>query len=85
MSVSGNELGVTSAVAVNATHVALRFSNGHCGVLDMLPFVKMRSDGLRDPKVFLTARAGVNTVEWNNGLIDIEPETAYSHMVLYSA
>ena len=36
---------------------------------------------LRDPEVFRTARAGVNTVEWDNGAIDIAPETAYENAV----
>ena len=53
-----------------------------CGVLDMSPYF---DDGvfqrLRDPEVFRTARAGVNTVEWDNGAIDIAPETAYENAV----
>ena len=58
------------------------FSDGHCGVLDMSPYM---DDGvfkrLRDPNVFRTARAGVSNVEWDNGTIDIAPETAYAHAV----
>ena len=78
MRVPDEEVWVTDAVALDSSHVALRFSDGACGVLDMSPYF---GDGvfqrLRDPKVFRTARAGVNTVEWDNGAIDIAPETAY--------
>ena len=77
-----DEVWVTDAVALDGSHVALRFSDGHCGVLDMSPYM---DDGvfkrLRDPNVFRTARAGVSTVEWDNGTIDIAPETAYAHAV----
>ena len=77
-----DEVWVTDAVALDGSHVALRFSDGHCGVLDMSPYM---DDGvfkrLRDPNVFRTARAGVGTVEWDNGTIDIAPETAYAHAV----
>jgi len=30
-----DEMWVTDAVALDGSHVALRFSDGHCGVLDM--------------------------------------------------
>lgn len=40
---------------------------------------------LRDPNVFRTARAGVSTVEWDNGTIDVAPETAYEHAVPFGA
>lgn len=77
-----DEVWVTDAVALDGSHVALRFSDGHCGVLDMSPYM---DDGvfkrLCDPNVFRTARAGVSTVEWDNGTIDIAPETAYAHAV----
>nr|WP_298047286.1 DUF2442 domain-containing protein [uncultured Bifidobacterium sp.] len=39
---------------------------------------------LRDQHVFKTARAGVNTVEWDNSAIDVDPETAYAHTVPFS-
>lgn len=80
-----DEMWVTDAVALDGSHVALRFSDGHCGVLDMSPYM---NDGvfrrLRDQHVFKTARAGVNTVEWDNGAIDVDPETAYAHTVPFS-
>ena len=70
----------------HGSHVALRFSDGHCGVLDMSPYM---DDGvfkrLRDPNVFKTARAGVSTVEWDNGTIDVAPETAYAHAAPFGA
>lgn len=76
----------TDVVAVDASYVALRFSDGHCGVLDVSPYF---GDGvftrLADPQGFKTARAGVNTVEWDDGLIDIAPETAYEQAEPYAA
>ncbi|RDX18565.1 hypothetical protein CE164_10470 [Bifidobacterium breve] len=81
-----DEVWVTDAVALDGSHVALRFSDGHCGVLDMSPYM---DDGvfkrLRDPNVFKTARAGVNTVEWDNGTIDVAPETAYAQAAPFGA
>lgn len=34
-----DEVWVTDAVALDGSHVALRFSDGHCGVLDMSPYM----------------------------------------------
>lgn len=48
-----DELWVTDAVTLDGSHVALRFSDGHCGVLDMS---SPMDDGvfrrLRNPNVF---------------------------------
>lgn len=82
MHVPDEEIWITDAVALDSSHVVLRFSDGACGVLDMSPYF---DDGvfqrLRDPEVFRTAKAGVNTVERDNGAIDIAPETAYENAV----
>lgn len=80
-----DEVWVTDAVALDGSHVALRFSDGHCGVLDMSPYM---DDGvfkrLRDPNVFRTARAGVSTVEWITALSTLPPRQLM-HMPCRSA
>lgn len=69
---------VTDAVPLDAHRVAVRFDDGFSGVLDMSTYLKdwKAYARLRDPKMFATARAGLGTVVWGDGEIDVAPEVA---------
>ena len=68
---------VTDAVPLDGHRVAVRFSDGYSGVLDMAKYFGYPAfAGLNDPAVFATARAGLGTVLWGDGDIDVAPDTA---------
>ena len=53
---------VTDAVPLDGHRVAVRFSDGYSGVLDMAKYFGYPAfAGLNDPAVFATARAGLGT------------------------
>lgn len=69
---------VTDAVPLDSHRVAVRFDDGFSGVLDMSTYLKewKAYAKLNDPKAFATARAGLGTVIWDDGSIDVAPEVA---------
>lgn len=73
---------VTDAVPLDGHRVAVRFSDGYSGVLDMAKYFGYPAfAGLNDPAVFATARAGLGTVLWGDGDIDVAPDTAREEAV----
>ena len=69
---------VTDAVPLDSCRVAVRFDDGFSGVLDMSSYLRdwPAYKKLLDPMFFSTARAGLGTVIWGNGDIDVAPEVA---------
>ena len=73
---------VTDAVPLDGHRVAVRFSDGYSGVLDMAKYFGYPAfAGLNDPAVFATARAGLGPVLWGDGDIDVAPDTAREEAV----
>lgn len=69
---------ITDAVPLDSSRVAVRFDDGYSGVLDMSAYLRdwPAYRKLRDPSFFATARAGLGTVIWGDGSIDVAPEVA---------
>lgn len=73
---------VTDAVPLDGYRVAVRFSDGFTGVLDMSGYLKYPAyEKLGNRAMFKTARAGYGTVVWANGDIDVAPEVAREEAV----
>ncbi len=71
---------VTDAVPLDGHRVAVRFSDGYSGVLDMAKYFGYPAfAGLNDPAVFATARAGQR--RRGDGDIDVAPDTAREEAV----
>ena len=78
---------VTSAVPLDSSRVAVRFDDGYSGVLDMSAYQRdwPAYRKLRDPSFFATARAGLCTVIWGDGSINVAPEVAREEAVPLAA
>ena len=72
---------VRVARAVSDTHVAVEFSNGETGVLDVSPyFVFPAFAELKSPAYFRRAHAAHGTVVWSDE-IDLCPDTVWEDAV----
>ena len=68
---------VTDVKALPDYLLQLTFNNGEHKVFDMKPYLETGIfKGLKDEKIFRTARVSFDTVEWANEA-DIDPETLY--------
>jgi len=72
---------IKRATPLPPTKVRLEYMDGQVRVFDMEPLLdKGIFRELRDPAMFASARAVIDTVEWANGA-DVEPEWLYEDSV----
>lgn len=60
-------------------HLAVRFSNGEQGILDMRPHLDFGVfQKLKEIENFRQVKVSFDTIEWEGG-IDLDPEFVYRH------
>jgi len=77
------EITVTSVKPLKDYKLLLRFSTGEKKEYDVRPLLKIPLyEPLKDKALFNKVRARYGAPVWNNGKIDIAPETLYEDGVL---
>jgi hypothetical protein len=72
---------MNKATALPPTKIRLEYVDGQVRVFDVEPLLgKGIFRDLRDPRIFSSVRAVIDTVEWSNGA-DIDPECLYEDSV----
>jgi hypothetical protein len=72
---------IKRVMTIPPTRIRIEYIDGQVRVFDMEPLLdRGRFRELRDPALFASARADLDTVVWANGM-DVDPEYLYEDSV----